>query len=422
MTLRVLVVGALLGGPSLASAEAPVAGLDLPGTAPMYGFVGEQRPDGMVLARQVLPAKATPTGGELVKLDAVQGEVNVAALAQSKIVYLNRKGVTLLPAADNDARLNRSTIVSSQTSFAPWNVSANDWSTVLSCMRDLFSAYDVQIVDTDPGNVPHMEAVFGGSPAQVGMDTNVLGVSPFTLGCDIIENSIVFTFTGAGYAFTPREACEVMAQEVAHSYGLDHELLASDPMTYLPYTGNRTFKNQAASCGEDMAAPRQCGINGSVCRANQNSVALLTERLGLADAVAPVLAFASPPNNSTVPPGFQVKASGTDNKLVTGAALKIDGVQVDQITGAGPYVFITSQTMREGAHTIVVELSDGKNYKSETRSVTVKIGAAPPVDQTGDALDSGDIVGGCSASGGSSTALLGLGLLAAITARRRRRR
>jgi len=69
-----------------------------------------------------------------------------------------------------------------------------------------------------------------------------------------------------------------MAQEIAHSYGLDHQMTPSDPMTYLPYDGDRTFQDHMASCGE--FADRDCGINGSVCRDGQNSVALLTSRLG----------------------------------------------------------------------------------------------------------------------------------------------
>ena len=51
----------------------------------------------------------------------------------------------------------------------------------------------------------------------------------------------MFTFTQAIPNITARQACEIMSQEVAHSYGLDHELLASDPMTYLSYNGNRAF-------------------------------------------------------------------------------------------------------------------------------------------------------------------------------------
>jgi uncharacterized protein (TIGR03382 family) len=69
-----------------------------------------------------------------------------------------------------------------------------------------------------------------------------------------------------------------MAQEIAHSYGLDHQMLPSDPMTYLDYDGDRTFQDQAAACGEFEARP--CGIAGNICRAQQNSVLLLEQRLG----------------------------------------------------------------------------------------------------------------------------------------------
>src|SRR5262249_46337310 len=147
-------------------------------------------------------------------------------------------------------------------------------------------------------------------------------------------------------------------------------------MTYLSYNGNRAFQDQTASCGE--STQRVCGINGSQCRPNQNSVALLRDRIGVADAVAPTMSWTTPPDKSTVPPGFEVKATGTDNIAVTGAVLKIDGTQVDMMAGPGPYDFVTSATLTEGPHTIIVEISDGHNVQSETRNVTVKKGAPPP--------------------------------------------
>lgn len=405
----------MLLGPSIASGEVVrQQPINTQGSAPLYGFVGETREDGMIMARQVLPASQP-------------GSTSIAALAQSKIIYLNHTGVTLSP-GDNDSRTNKSSIVTATTSIPAWNTSATTWNETVACMKDLFKGFNVTVTDVNPGNVPHMEAVFGGTPQQVGMDANTAGVSPFTLDCSIIENSVVFTFTGA-FQMTSREACEIMAQEVAHSYGLDHELLASDPMTYLNYNGNRAFQNQTASCGESTA--RNCGINGSVCRPNQNSVSLLTERLGASDAVAPTLSWTSPANNATVPPGFEVKASGTDNIAVTGATLKIDGTQVDAKTGAGPYVFTTPTTITEGAHTLVIEITDGKNPKTETRTVTVKNGAPPPADNPPGNTGSGDtsggdsgsadaeILGGCNASGGSLGLLLALGL-AGLGFRRRR--
>lgn len=404
--IRGLVIATMLLGPSLASADRLIYG---PGDAPEYGFVGNARPDGLVLARQVIPAETTPI---------VTGDRNVA-LAQSRVVYLNKGGVTLSPGS-NDSRANRSTVVNQQTSLAGWNPTPTTWSETVTCMRELFSQFDVVITDVDPGNVPHIEAVFGGTPQQVGMDASVAGVSPFTTDCSIIENSVVFTFTNA-FSFTSREACEIMAQEVAHSYGLDHELLASDPMTYLPYTGNRSFQDTAAQCGEDAGAPRQCGINGNVCRPTQNSVQLLRERLGVADAIMPAIATFSPANRATVPPGFQVKASGTDNNAIAGATLKIDGVEHAQLTGAGPFVFATPANLAEGDHTIVVEISDGKNIKAETRTVTVMIGAPPPEDDDGTS-EFGEVSGGCSTGGSTGGLVLALGAFVALDVSRRHRR
>lgn len=417
MSLRKFVIGAMLLGPSIASGEIRQQPINTQNSAAMYGFVGELREDGLMMARQVLPSGPA-------------GTTSIAALAQSKTIYLNKNGVTLSP-GDNDSRANKSTIVNATTTIPAWTVSATNWAQTVACMQDLFKPYNVAVTDVDPGNVAHIEAVFGGTPQQVGLPANVAGVSPFTTDCSVIENSVVFTFTGA-FQMTSREACEVMAQEIAHSYGLDHELLASDPMTYLTYNGNRAFQNQTAQCGESTA--RQCGINGSVCRANQNSVTLLTERLGAADAIAPTLSWTAPANNTTVPPGFEVRATATDNIAVTGAVLKIDGAQVDMKTGAGPYVFTTSSTLTEGQHTLVVEITDGKNPKTETRTVTVKAGAVQPPDSTGTGTGSGDntttggnsdngesadIVGGCNAAGGQLGLLLALGLMG--LSRRRRR-
>jgi hypothetical protein len=47
---------------------------------------------------------------------------------------------------------------------------------------------------------------------------------------------------------------------------------------------DREFTDEDAGCGE--LTPRPCGMNGTTCRASQNSYALLTSRLGLASAPA----------------------------------------------------------------------------------------------------------------------------------------
>lgn len=399
--------------PTLAAADQRVTlPTHLPGAA-TYGelVAGPATIDDLRFARQVLPPPPVTEPG-------------TSALAQSRIIYLNKNGVTLSP-GNNDARTNRSTIAQQQTTIPAWNTSAATWTATVACMRELFSPFDVQVVDTDPGNVPHIEAVFGGTPGLLGMDNNVAGVSPFTTDCSIIENSIVFTFTGI-LPQDARLACEIMAQEVAHSYGLDHELLASDPMTYLNYNGNRSFKNEAASCGEDTTRP--CGINGSVCRPNQNSVALLTERLGRKnnDAVPPTGAITSPAANATVPPGFSVYATASDDVIVASGKLYVDGAVTETITSGGPFTFTTPPTLAQGPHRLKIEVSDGVNVvQSQEITVTVQNGAPPPPPPGGNGTgtDTGsydEITGGCSTGSGGSAG--GLALVLGLLGLRRRRR
>ena len=233
------------------------------GSAQMFDVVGTEPNDrGVVLGRQVLPA----TG---------------AMRAESRTIYLNPNGVILRPGI-NDSTNDVSSVVTEPTLITAWDTDWDTWEETVDCFKEIYAPFGVTITDEDPGVVPHIEAVFGGSPLDVGLPEDVGGVSPFTTDCAVIERSVVFAFTEV-LPDDARTVCEVMAQEVAHSFGLDHELLASDPMTYLTYFGDRTFQNEMASCGE--FGGRMCGINGSVCRQRQNSYALLMERLGAGTGV-----------------------------------------------------------------------------------------------------------------------------------------
>ncbi|TMQ03644.1 MAG: hypothetical protein E6J90_48155 [Deltaproteobacteria bacterium] len=227
-----------------------------------YEFVATDaaaHPRGYSFARQVLAAQPA-----------------AAARAQSRVIHLNRDGAILRP-GDNDSARQVSSIVGQPTEITGWDIDDDTWNDTVACVAGIYAPFDVTVTDQDPGSVPHIEAMFGGSPGDVGLPDNVAGVSPFTSDCSIIENSIVFVFTDV-LSDDARTVCEVIAQEIAHSYGLDHEMLPSDPMTYLDYAGDRTFQDEMASCGE--YASRRCGINGTMCRPRQNSVALLEERLG----------------------------------------------------------------------------------------------------------------------------------------------
>jgi hypothetical protein len=245
--------------PALAAAH-PRRAIKQDGTAQLREFVaGAPDPRGHVLARQVMPATASTD--------------------VSRVIYLNNNGVTLHP-GDNDASTQTSSIVTEETDIGGWDIDQDSWNQLVGCVTDMYSRWNITVTDQDPGaSVSHIEALIGGSPLDLGLPDNVAGISPFTSDCGVIPNSIVFTFTDI-LDDNPQLVCEIISQEIAHSFGLDHELLAEDPMTYLDYAGPRTFQDSMAHCGE--YDERECGINGSVCRKMQSSVQMLDQRLGLA--------------------------------------------------------------------------------------------------------------------------------------------
>jgi hypothetical protein len=270
----------------------------------------------------------------------------------------------------------------------------------------MWSRFDVAITDEDPGATPHIEAVFARSPADVGITDYIGGVSPFSSNCSVIESSIVFAFTD-NLPKRPRVICEVMSQEIAHSYGLDHELLAADPMTYLSYAGERAFQDQDAACGETTARP--CGIAGNTCRATQNSVQLLLARLGAADRdnESPSVGITAPVVGATLEPGFEIAATATDNIAVESVAFYLDGELVATRTES-PYRVVTDPAIEPGAHTILVEATDRDgNSVIEEREITV--GERP------------ELFGlGCAASRRPPVAAFALALVGLLWRRRRR--
>lgn len=318
--------------------------------------------------------------------------------AQSRTLYMNRDGVMLRPGT-NDAHVGTSSLVAKPTTIAPWTTISDDsWDQLMDCMHEVWQHFDVEVVDVRPGlDTPYIETVFAADPSQVGFPANVAGVSPFASDCGIIENSIVFGFTNK-LPTNPRKICEVVSQEIGHSYGLDHELVAADPMTYLGYTGDRSFQDVEASCGETTV--RACACGGT-----QNSYRTLLARLGApgGDDTAPGLTIVSPSADAVVTPGFDVHIAASDNVGLSSIALFVDGRRA--MTSATMTTTLpTDGSIALGSHVLRVEVID-TNGNVTSRTLNVVVEDAPMF--------------GCNAGGGSVPgSVLALGLIAL---RRRRR-
>lgn len=328
------------------------------------------------------------------------------AAGDRHIIYLNRNGGSYEPGWVDDSVGNVSSIVQWQVDMAPYPYGDESWNAVLGCMRDLYAPFNVEVTDVDPGDASHSEVVVSGHPTDIGMGNGVGGVAP--MACQAIQGAVSFAFPET-YGDDPTGICEAAGQESAHAFGLDHELLCSDIMTY-QFCGPKKFEAEDSECGEFNARPCACG--GEI----QNSHEYLLEVLGPAAPLSdpPVVTILRPGEAGEVEAGFEVEVDVADDGAILRVELRIDG----ELVGSRfeePWDIEAPEDLALGPHEVTVVAFDETNVEG-TAAVNVVV-----VEDDGGARRSR----GCAASGsgagvGDSFAILGLALALALVSRRRR--
>jgi len=108
-------------------------------------------------------------------------------------------------------------------------------------------------------------------PTEAGFPATVGAVAPF--GCTLYERGIVLLFADL-YGSGTRIACEVAAQSLAESFGLDNEHHCPDVMSTLSACGDKSFTDHDARCGQDSERDCLCGMS------TQNSHRMLLDLFG----------------------------------------------------------------------------------------------------------------------------------------------
>ena len=194
----------------------------------------------------------------------------------SKTIYLERHAIDLKPGEDDAANGYSSVLKSASDKPARtkgWSGGDAKWKKLVSCVQTMFSPFDVVVTDERPRENNFLMVVVGGKPSDIGIadSHHVAGLAPFNGG--VIPRAIVFGFS-ATTNNDVRASCETIAMEVAHAYGLDHEYLCKDVMTYLTGCGNKSFVDQDAPCGESKKRACEGGAK------TQNSYQRLISVLG----------------------------------------------------------------------------------------------------------------------------------------------
>lgn len=322
-------------------------------------------------------------------LAAVLGLANGAALAErapksyvhadpervetnshnSNIIYLNGcfgTGCDFTPGNENSST-NTSSIIDGTRHVPPFSGGQVQWDAIVECVRDTYKPFDIVITDEDPGAAPHFEAVVAGLASDIGQVGLIGGLAPFICG-ETINNAITFTFAEL-VDNDVAETCWVIAQETAHAFGLDHEYLCTDPMSYLRNCDyNKRFQDEDAACGE--YDERECACGG----ATQNSYQTLLAHFGAGIPTPPTLTVVSPADGADVEAGFTVRAEATDDIRVDRVEVRVNSVSVG-VSETEPYIFDVPATTSDGRLRIEVTAFD--NYDYSTTEVIEVVQGAP---------------------------------------------
>jgi len=198
----------------------------------------------VVVALTGLAAAERP---RLVTVDVPPHPAITEATAPYNVIFLNRcaNGCTV-KSGTTDSRTDTSAIVSGSHVLTKFTYGDATWNSLVACVRDVFSPFNVQVTDVDPGSANHFEIMIGGNPTDIGFSNNVGGVSGNGCGDTYIPNALVFDFADVWSSSSTtcsssclEDMCSTAAQEIGHSFGMDHSHNSADPMTYFNFVGRK---------------------------------------------------------------------------------------------------------------------------------------------------------------------------------------
>ncbi len=318
----------------------------------------------------------------------------------TRTIYLDRcvGGCTVYSGENDDATTNTSSIPSGGPyTLAAFAYTDAEWQAIVTCVQQVYSPYDVQIVDTEPTSGVYNKTFVAGSPEDIGEPAGTYGIAVIAGDCGPLSDSIAFAFANAhphDDTFVDN-VCWTAAQESAHLYGLDHEYVftdgvsaCSDPMTYrADCNGQKFFRPYEAYCGTVAQAP-SCR-----CTPAQSSHHLLLLRFGAGTPTSspPTVSLVSPTAPGTLADGASIVAYAGAQRGIDHVELLLNGYPWVTVPGvafeefgqpSANYTLTLPADVPDGIIDVQVAAFDDLGISTTTQTLTMTKGAPCTSAQT----------------------------------------
>ncbi len=348
-----------------------------------------------------IDAGYTPTGLDL------GARIRPKALGD-KILYVNYDGADMQFCGNDDPSGNCSTIFTGNV--LPYSGDAVKRASVIQSVRKRVADFGITVTDQRPNAGDYDMEMVGD---WEGENPSFAGIAPNIDCWDNDGGEVSFTLEAAG---TADGTAEIILQELAHTWGLEHVDEQQDLLYPTTQGTNKTFRDECYQIVQDTDLNPSGGICNSVhtnfCnsgRQNSYQEMLLVFGVSTPDAIAPSIEIIAPADGETVDgsEGFELEVALNDDQspAIIDTMITIDGDALAMpLSDHGAYAApielkFPIKDLPDGTYTIGVAIADESDNPASDQ-ITITVVGNPANGDSGDEGGSGDGGEGGDGTGG----------------------
>ena len=319
----------------------------------------------------------------------LRAEIGREAVGQA-VVFVNFDGAQLSSGWD-DSTNDVTQIGECAGNFAAYG-EGNKRDAVMQAVVNDWAAYNVIVTDERPASGDYTMNMTGPSNPFGG---GVLGIAPLDCDDEQTPNNITFAFHSVDDGFDASTTATTIAQEVAHSFGLEHVDDPNDIMNPFNAGGDPSFRDECLQIVQGGSCPSQHEAQcGDAYAQNSHQELLALFGPNMPDTQQPTVSITFPLDGQEFDPGTELflMVDAADDIGVASVKLVQDGMEIGD-DGSSPFGWEIG-ALASGVYEFYAIAVDAAGNETHSDTVTIGVGEAPPPphedDDGDDGTDPGD--------------------------------